>query len=80
MTKNTRREVKRFELAKLAGKYFKQALTPSNIKARFRHDGILPLNPDAIFHDIVCSQSLDVHDNEDGDVVENIVSLSHGHY
>ena len=36
MAKNLGVEVKRFELAEVASKAFKRALTPSNIKAGFR--------------------------------------------
>lgn len=40
MAKNPGVGVKRFELAELASKVFKRAMTPSNIEARFRMVGI----------------------------------------
>ena len=40
MAKNPRVGLNTFELAKLASKEFKRALTPSNIKARFRRNDI----------------------------------------
>jgi len=57
MGKNPWVEVRRFGLAELASKEFKRALTPSNIKARFRRTGIWPLNVDSLIHDIGCSQA-----------------------
>lgn len=50
MENNLGVEVKRVELAKLASKAFKRALTPSNIKVGFRRIGIWPLNYDALMH------------------------------
>jgi len=57
MEKNLGVEVKRFDLGELAIKEFKRALTPSNIKARFRRTGICPLSVDALMHDTGCSQA-----------------------
>ena len=79
MEKNPRREVKRFGLTELTSTSFKRALTPLTIKVISRRTGIWPLNLDAILHDIVCIQDFDVHDNEDADVENNILSLSYGH-
>jgi len=56
VAKNLGLEVKRFELDDLTSKEFKRALTPSNIKARFRRTSIWPLNLDSLMHDIDCSQ------------------------
>ena len=75
MAKNPRLEVKRAELAKLASKAFKRALTPLNIMVGFRQIGIWPLNYDALIHDMACSQAFDIDGHEDADVV-NILSLS----
>ena len=68
MEKNPGVEVKRFELAELASKAFKRALTPSNIKVGFRRTGIWPLNFDALMHDTSCSQAFEV----EGQEVENL--------
>ena len=68
MAKNPGVEVKRFELAELASKAFKRALTPSNIKAGFRRTGIWPLNYDALMHDTGCSQAFHVDGQEEGNV------------
>lgn len=55
MENNVGVRVKRFELVELASEALKRALTPSNIKVRFRRTGIWPLNVDALVHDTCCS-------------------------
>jgi len=66
MAKNPGVEVKRFELAELASKAVKRALTPSNIKASFKRTGIWPLNYDSLMHDTSCSQVFHVDGQEEG--------------
>ena len=57
MDKNSRIEVKRDELAKLASNAFKRALAPSNIKVGFKRIRILPLDYDALINDMACSRA-----------------------
>ena len=92
MPKNLGVEVKRFELVELVSGSFTSALTTTNIKANFKWTRIWPLNYDSIMHDTRCSQASHVdasqeyvNDEEhvdgkkDGDVTDNILSLSQGH-
>lgn len=89
--KESRVEVKRFELAELASKSLKRALTPSNIKVGFRSNGIWPLNVDSLMHNTCCRQAFYVEGleaenlqdcvdaQEDVVVAEGIMSLYEGH-
>ena len=78
MEKNPGIEVKREELAELATKTFKRALTPSNIMVGYRWTDIQPLNCDALIHDMACSQAFGNDGQEDTDAINNILSLSQG--
>ena len=62
--KDSKGEVKRFELVEITSKAFKRALIPSNINARFRRTGLWPLNVDTLMHDIGCRQAFDLEIQE----------------
>jgi len=72
MSKNPGVEVKRFELAELASKALKRALTPSNINVGFRRIGIWPLDVDSLVHDTCCSQAFYVEGQEENNLQDHV--------
>ncbi|GLJ52280.1 hypothetical protein SUGI_1112060 [Cryptomeria japonica] len=69
-------EIRRTELAELASKAFKLALTSENIIAGFRRTGIWPLNKDALCNDMRPSDAFNLQDDSDAAGIASILRLA----
>ncbi|GLJ31873.1 hypothetical protein SUGI_0641340 [Cryptomeria japonica] len=76
MAKHPHIEIRRTELAELASKAFKLALTSENIIVGFRRTGIWPLNKDALCNDMRPSDAFNLQDGSDAAGIASILRLA----